>query len=126
MEKEERVLYLLELRSKGVKGTSDLFRFFSEKYPDLTKRQFEFDLAEAKELIKEYHVEDVEFQVSEIVKHYWELYSKNFKLQDYRECRNILKDIAALKGLIAQQVNHGGKIQLEVPEFVILNDKKKD
>lgn len=106
MEKEERILFLLELRSKGVKSTKDLFRYFSEKYPDLTKRQFEYDLQEAKENIKEYFEKDVEFEVSEIAKHLWELYSKSFRLQDYRECRALLREISELKGLKVQKVAH--------------------
>lgn len=105
LEKQERILYILELRSKGVKGTSDLFRFFSEKYPDLTKRQFEYDLKEAKELIATDNQETIDFQVSEIDKHLWELYNKSLKLQDYRECRNILKDLSALKGLLVKHVD---------------------
>lgn len=102
-EVKERILFILELRSKGVKGTSDLFRFFAEKYPNLSKRQFEYDLKEAKKIILEYFSNDIKMQVSEIEKHYWELYSKSLKLQDYRECRSILKNISDLKGLITQK-----------------------
>lgn len=111
LEREERILFLLELRSKGVKATSDLFQFFSGKYPGLTKRQFEYDLAEAKEQIREYYEKDVEFEVSEIAKHLWELYSKSFRLQDYRECRALLREIADLKGLKVQKVEHSGSIK---------------
>lgn len=115
MERQERILFLLELRSKGVKATSDLFRYFSEKYPDLTKRQFEYDLREAKEKIKEYFEEDVNFEIAEIVKHYWELYSKSLRLQDYRECRVILKQLAEIKGLTTQKVEHSGMINFIMP-----------
>lgn len=106
IERDERILYLLGLRSKGVKGASDLFRYFSEKYPDLTKRQFEYDLQEAKVLISQYFEKDSEFQVAEIEKHYWELYSKSLKLQDYRECRAILSEVSKLKALIVERKDH--------------------
>ena len=106
IERDERILYILDLRSKGVKGAADLFRFFSEKYPNLTKRQFEYDLKEAKKLISQYFEKDSEFQVAEIEKHYWDLYSKSLKAKDYRECRAILSEISKLKALFVERVDH--------------------
>ena len=101
---QERILFLMSIRSKGVKGNKDLFRIFSEKYPDLSYRQFEYDLKKVKDEISEYFEKDRDFEISETVKHLWELYSKSFKLQDYRECRNVLKDLANLKGLNEQKI----------------------
>jgi hypothetical protein len=119
-EREERILFILDLRSKGVKSTSDLFRFFTEKYNDVTKRQFEYDLQKAKALISEYHEKDLEFTVSEISKHLWELYNKNLKIQDYRECRNVLKDYSDLLGLKIQKIDITGEIpiKVEVKDFI--------
>lgn len=117
-EVEERILFILGLRSKGVKATSDLFRFFSEKYPDLTKRQFEYDLKKAREKITEYFETEAEFEIAEIVKHYWELYNKSLKLQDYRECRNILQEITKIKGLVVKKVEHSGNIDIPIEKWV--------
>jgi hypothetical protein len=111
IEYQERVAFLLECMSKGVKGTSDLFRFFSEKWPGLTKRQFEYDLAAAKETILEYHAEDIEFLINDLTRHLWELYNKSLKIQDYRECRSIIKTIAEVTGALASKkidVTSGG------------------
>lgn len=104
LEREERIIYILNLRSKGVKGRSDLLQFFTKEF-NLSESQFDKDLKIAKEKIKEYFDSDVDFQISEMAKHYWELYSKSMKLQDYRECRNILKDLSALKGLLVKHVD---------------------
>lgn len=101
LEKEERILFLLDCSSKGIKGTSDLFRFFSSKYPDLTKRQFQYDLKDAKDRIREYHSEDVDFLIVDLVKHLWELYNKSLKIQDYRECRAVIKTISEITGASA-------------------------
>lgn len=110
IEVEERVLFILDLLSKGIKGTSDIFRFFSDEYPELTKRQFEYDLKKAKDRIKEYFYEEIDDLRNELSKHLWELYNKNLKIQDYRECRNIIKTISELTGADApKQIDHTTK-----------------
>lgn len=122
LEREERILYILQLRSKGVKATSDLLRFFASEYPKISKRQFEYDLKKAKDLIAEHFEEDVQFQVAEITKHYWELYSKNLKLQDYRECRAILSELSKLKGLIIDKRDHTSNGKSISPPKIIIGD----
>lgn len=120
IEIQERITFILDCRRKGEKTTSGLFRFFSEKYPNLTKRQFEYDLRVAKELIREHFETDIDFEISEIVGHYWDLYNKSLKMQDYRECRSILKEVSALKGLVVT------KLELKQKTTTDLNDLSDD
>lgn len=107
----------MECSSKGIKGTSDLLRFFSEKYPKISKRQFEYDLKDARDRIKEYAVSDIEEYTSELLKHLWELYNKSLKIQDYRECRAVIKEIADITGAkAATKIDHttGGEKMNEI------------
>lgn len=99
IEVEERIHFIVYCRSKGMKSRGDLLRAFSDKYPDLTERQFDYDYQKARERIREYFESDMDFQRVELTKHLWELYSKSLKLQDYRECRNIIREISELQGL---------------------------
>lgn len=127
IEIEERILFILECSSKGVKGTSDLFRFFSENWPDLTRRQFEYDLKKAKDRIKEYHADDVDFMISDLTKHLWELYNKSMKIQDYRECRAIIKTISEITGATAAtkiDTNITAAIQITPISFLADEDEE--
>lgn len=111
-ERDERIAFLIELHSKGVCGTSDLFRFFSERYP-LTRRQFEYDLKKAREQIKEYHADQIEDLSALLVRNLWELYSKNLRVQDYRECRNIIKTISDITGAAQPtKIEHSGNARV--------------
>ena len=131
---EERIIFILDLMSKGIKSFSDLFRFFSDEYPDLTERQFQYDLQKAKDRIKEHLTEDVELLTSDLLRHLWELYNKAHKEKDFRECRNIIKQIAELTGAnAAMKVEHSGTVsiveQLKNTKFVDaakLREKTKD
>lgn len=120
IEVEERVTFLLDLISKGVVGTSDLFHFFSEKHPDLTKRQFEYDLRKAKEKIKEYITAEQEDITADLIKRLYELYNKSLKIQDYRECRSIVKTIAEITGVeAAKKIDHSTKGEPITPTIII-------
>lgn len=124
---EDRILFILDLMSKGIKATSDLFRFFSDEYPDLTKRQFEYDLRNAKERVKEHLVQDVELLTSDLLRHLWELYNKAHKENDVRECRNILKQIAELTGAnAAAKVELSGKDGQPIIFKEVVFDPEKD
>ena len=122
LEKEERVLFLLECHSKGIKGTSDLLRFFAEKYPNIGKRQFEYDLKDAKDRIMEYHAKDVDFIICDLTKSLWELYNKSMKIQDYRECRAVIREISEITGAkAATKIDHttaGEKIEFKGFNFL--------
>lgn len=127
IEVEERIIFILDLMSKGIKSFSDLFRFFSEEYPDLTERQFQYDLRKAKERVKEHLVEDVELLTSDLLRHLWELYNKAHKENDVRECRNILKQIAELTGAnAAAKVELSGKDGQPIIFKEVVFDPQKD
>ncbi len=89
----ERVVFILDCRLQGMKSRTDIFSAFGEKWPDISFSQFELDLAKAQTIIMEYHEKNAENILSELTMHLWELYGKSLKLQDYRECRAVLKTI---------------------------------
>lgn len=127
IEVEERIIFLLSLMSKGIKTHSNLFPFFSDKYPDLTERQFRYDLQKAHERIKEHLTEDAELLTSDLLRHLWELYNKAHKENDIRECRNIIKQISELTGAnAAAKVELSGKDGQPIIFKEVIYDPEKE
>ena len=91
----EQASFILKCMSQGEKSKTQLKKAFCEAYKGKEKL-FDSAYMEAKKVIAEYFKADIEELVSEITMHLWELYHKSYKLQDYRECRNVLKEIANL------------------------------
>lgn len=87
----EQVNFIIEHRLKAVKGKTELKRLYAREFPDSIT--FEKDYREAEKIIGEYYNRDTVAGTAEIAMHLWTLYDKSYKLQDYRECRNILKQI---------------------------------
>lgn len=91
----ERIEFILEMRSKGEKSSTVLMSAWKERY-NLSEGQFRADYSKAKAIIAEYFQKDIEELSNEVSRHLWDLYAKSMKLQDYRECRAILKQITDL------------------------------
>lgn len=86
-----KVNFIIECRLKAVKGKTELKSLYSQQFPESST--FEKDFKEAEKIIAEYYNRDTVAGTAEIAMHLWTLYDKSYKLQDYRECRNILKQI---------------------------------
>lgn len=55
-------------------------------------------IAKANAMISDLHEQDVDYYRKLILARQEDLYNRNFKIQDYRECRQVLQDIAKLLG----------------------------
>lgn len=112
IEKFQRILIVEEMILKGC-NKSYIVRFGSENW-NIGERQIEKYLSEATEKIK------LDFEVtfnkevfkSEIFGRFQDLYRKNYTIQDFRECRNILKDLREMIGL-----NEAQKIDMNFPKI---------
>jgi hypothetical protein len=92
-EVDARIDFIMGCRAKGEKSTSVIMSGWMEQFPGLSEGQFQKDYQKAKGIIQEYFEKDIDILCSEVTKHLWDLYAKSLKLQDYRECRAVLKQI---------------------------------
>jgi len=119
----ERVEFILEMRSKGEKSSTVLMSAWKEKY-NLSEGQFRADYSKAKAIIAEYFQKDIEELSNEVSRHLWDLYAKSMKLQDYRECRAILKQITDL-AISANVISAARKTVEEKPASPLMALMKK-
>lgn len=94
----EKVEFIIRLRARGEKSESAIKAAYKSEFGNL--KTYPQDKAEAKKAIAEYFQKNVEALAEDVALHLWDLYSKNYKLQDYRECRAILKQITDLTATV--------------------------
>lgn len=85
----------MQLKARGEKSESALKSAYLEKFGK-PAASFKKDMEEAKRIIAEYFSENAEEFRNDVSMHLWDLYSKSYKLQDYRECRALLKNLTEL------------------------------
>jgi len=117
-EYELRIEYITELIMSGIIQRQHLLKNYISKF-ELKESQFNIDLREARKRIKEVlevHSEDLK---AELVARYNVLFTKNMKIQDYRECRAILDSLAKLGGLFIDKKEITGnviKVEAKIPD----------
>jgi hypothetical protein len=120
LEKYQRLLIVEEMILKGC-SKSYIVRFASETWK-IGERQTETYLAESYDKIK------CDFQVTfeketfkeEIYGRLQDLYRKNYTIQDFRECRNIVKDLRDILG-----IDETKKTETHITgEMVVWNEEK--
>lgn len=94
---EEQIEFLATLKAKGEKSKSALKLAFKQKFG--SDKEFASAYKAVNQIFSEYFQKSIENLAPELALHYWDLYAKSYKLQDYRECRNILKDLRDLTGI---------------------------
>lgn len=92
----KRVATVAQMLITG-QNRQDILRYCSEKY-EISERQGENYISKANVMIAELHEQDVDYYRKLILARQEDLYNRNFKIQDYRECRQVLQDIAKLLG----------------------------
>ena len=96
-EKEKRIDIICEMIIKGF-SNNQIFRYVSEKSNwNITQRQVENYLAEAKEKIKNSE-SDKDFEIKKAKMRLERLYQKNESIEDYKECRALIDTMAKLFG----------------------------
>jgi hypothetical protein len=105
MEDTRGVELIVSLRAKGEKSDSAIKAAYKSEIGSV--KNYAKDSKAAKSVIAEYFQKNMEELSADVSMHLWDLYAKNYKLQDYRECRAILKQITDLTqtvGEVAQPI----------------------
>ena len=131
-EYEIRVDTVAEMLVKGCKRP-EILRYSASTW-DISVRQTDEYIANARSRIDEVNAESLKEQVSIALARYNDLIKKNYQIQDYRECRAVQDSINKLLGLEAAikiQNEHtgpnGGPIQNNNTHTVVFkNYKEKD
>lgn len=97
IEKRVNTVYLLILqgfqRKQIIQYCSDTFK--------VGDRQTDVYLTKAREIIKSNIDNDTSSKKNEVLNQFYDLYQKNYQLEDYRECRNLLANISNILGIEA-------------------------
>ena len=96
-DKRVNTVYLLILQGFQRK---QIIQYVSENYK-VGERQTDNYLEKAREIIKSNIDNDTSSKKNEILNQFYDLYQKNYQLEDYRECRNLLSNISNILGIEA-------------------------
>lgn len=77
-----------------------IIQYVAEKH-DVGERQIDNYIAKARDIMSNDNKVEIELKKSEILSQLYDLYGKNLKIDDFRECRNILNQIAEVLGVKA-------------------------
>jgi hypothetical protein len=100
-----------------------LIQKISEEYPDwgVCERQIDNYIKAAREIIKnQYTEEDLLLEKDIALSRMDSLYTMNMKIQDYRECRNLIIDRMKLLGIAVEKTqneNTNFNIEVKPPNF---------
>jgi hypothetical protein len=97
MDKRINIIYLMLLQGFQRK---QVIQYCAENFK-IGERQTDEYLGKAREIIKSNIDCDTSNKKNEILNQFYDLYQKNYKLEDYRECRNLLMSISAILGVEA-------------------------
>lgn len=128
MEKRINQIYLLILQGFQRK---QIIQFCSENYK-IGERQVDEYLLKAREIIKSNIDTDTAGKKNELLNQYYDLYRKNYEEEDFKECRNILKDIGSIFGVEAMtkiDLTTNGKTitpPQEVKITIVTNEDESD
>lgn len=129
IEKRVNTIYLMILQGFQRK---QVIQYVAEKYK-VGERQADAYLEKAREIIKSNIDTDSSNKKNEILNQYYDLYQKNYKIEDYRECRNILINISSVLGVEAPKktdITSGGEKITNTPQEVkitiVTNEDESD
>jgi hypothetical protein len=107
-EKDRRVMECVQLLSQGF-SRPEIIHYFSEKYNKLTDRCTDNYIHAARNKIKENFdlMFDKQYFKANIFKRLEDLYRNSYDIDDFKECRVILKDLRDMLG-----INEASKVDL--------------
>lgn len=121
MQNRINVIYLMILqgfqRKQIIQYCADTFK--------VGERQTDTYLEKAREIISSNILEDTNLKKNEIINQLYDLYQKNYSLEDYRECRNILlqiSDVFGVKAPIKTDITSAGEKIQSTPIPLVLSD----
>jgi hypothetical protein len=95
---DDKITFIISLRIKGEKSKTALKAAYKNQFGNVTDFANAYKMVNT--LLGEYFQKTIEKLAPELSLHYWDLYAKSYKLQDYRECRAILKELRDLTGVV--------------------------
>ena len=95
---DKRVDFIIELILNGITQRRFILQNVIEKF-SIAESQVDKDLKKARDILKEALDLERSDKIAEVLNKYNNLYYKNMKIQDYRECRSILDSLVKLAGL---------------------------
>jgi hypothetical protein len=102
-----------------------IIQYFAENYK-IGERQVDNYLNKAREEITNEYTVAKEYKRNEILAQYYDLYNKNYQLEDYKNCESILKNISAIFGVEAVKgidVTSNGKEINQTPTIIQFIDE---
>ena len=110
-ETELRIQTVVEMLYKQQPRQS-IVRFASENW-NVGERQVDNYISRATKCIKESRVIDHEFLSSNYRLALQDLYSKNYRIQDYRECRMLIELMGRMDGMFNNEVKQDTVVKVE-------------
>jgi len=103
IEKRERVQIIAKLILEGYSNPRMILQAVADKYDSWGKeeRSLYYYIEEAKELLAEISKNEIEFEKNLALNRLEALYTMNYKIQDFRECRNIVEARVKMLGINA-------------------------
>ena len=102
IEIEKRIFSIYQILLQGYTKRRFILQYVSEKTDwDVDDRQIDNYIKKAKELILEKFEDDIDFEKSLSLQRFEQLYTMNYKIQDYKECRSIIEARCKLLGINA-------------------------
>lgn len=125
IERQSRVNEVAKAILNGFSNRKILLQFLTESYKwDVIDRTLDGYIADAKDLLSSINENEVEFEKTLALNRLDSLYNLNFKIHDFRECRNIIESRSKLLGISSPE-----KIQLsskdDKPLFTIITQSKE-
>ena len=119
-EKNIRVNETAKAMLNGYVNRRILIQYLSETFKwDVVERTYDTYIKEAKELLSVIDENELTFEKSLALNRLDALYTMNFKIHDFRECRNIIESRAKILG-----INAPTEIKSETTQTIIWDEVK--
>ena len=115
---ELRIQTVAEMLIKAT-GREKILRYCADNW-NIQERQSDEYISRALDKIKKNReFIDIQQEIDLQKARFEDLYGKNYIIQDYRECRQVLDSIAKLLGLNEpEKLNISGEVELKAPSFL--------
>ncbi len=104
IEKERRVKLVAKAILEGFSNRKILIQYVTEQYKwDVTERTIDEYIKNARDLLRSINENDIELEKTIALNRLDMLYSMNYKIHDFRECRNVIESRAKILGINAPE-----------------------
>jgi len=104
IEKEQRVMLVAKAMLDGFTNRKILIQYVTEQYKwDVTERTIDEYIKNARDLLRSTNENDIELEKTIALNRLDALYYMNYKIHDFRECRNVIESRAKILGINAPE-----------------------